>query len=176
MKNIQLIVVLAMLGSLSSCYKYTQPSEPKLSGRWRIDKIIYLRVDGSDTAKAQYYFPGDLYVSPEDAPLDSINVGFTEFAMDYSQIYFGSQPTFAGNIIWKEKYIYTVSEVNFEFPGFMKFETAEKQFVWKILFSEKENAIIQLKGEWEQNSIGFYGVQTATNYDDTRIYITRVGP
>ncbi len=162
---------------LISCKKYEQPSEPRLNGRWRIDKVIYQRINGNDTIDKLYYFTGDQYFAQnEDSPLDSINVGFTEFAMDNSSIYFNSSPTFAGNIKWKDVFFYSLSGVNFSFPGFISFQTEKEKKVWKVAYSGFENAILQLRGQWNPNSLGLYECQTATNYDDVQIYITRIGP
>ena len=171
------LLLFFLLLFLISCKKYEQPSEPKLSGRWRIDKVIYQRINDKDTLNQLYYYPGDQYFAPnEDSPLDSIEVGFTEFAMDYSCIYFNSSPTFAGNIKWKDVFFYSVTGVNFSFPGFISFQTETEKKVWKIVYSGVENAIIQLRGQWDPNSLGFYENQTSTNYDDVQIYITRIGP
>ena len=175
MKN-KLISILFLLPFVS-CIKYKQPTEPKLSGRWRIDKVIYQRVNGEDTVDQQYYLPGDQYIAPnDDSPLDSIKVGFTQFAMDYSRIYFKPHPTFAGKINWEDEFIYTVSEVNFTFPGFINFDSDSTKNVWRVVYSDFENAILQLRGQWNPNSLGFYAFQSATNYDDLQIHITRVGP
>jgi hypothetical protein len=175
MKSTFLFITLIVL--LFGCQKYELPSEPRLSGRWRIDKIVYQRINGKDTIDRMVYLPGDEYIAPNDStPLDSINVGFTEFAMDYAQIYFNSYPTFAGNIGWKDTYFYNVSEVNYAHPGYISFETEKTKNVWKVLFSEKEFARIQIRGKWNPNSLGFYGLQNAENYDDIQLFITRTGP
>ncbi len=162
---------------LISCQKYEQPSEPKLSGTWRIDKVIYQRINANDTLYKLLYFIGDQYIAQnEDSPLDSISVGFTEFAMDYSSIYFNSAPSFGGSIKWKNIYLYSISGVNFSCPGFISFQTEKGKKVWKVVYSDFETAIIQLRGPWDPNSFGLYQNQTATNYDDVQIHITRTGP
>ncbi len=172
----KLISILFLLPFVS-CIKYKQPTEPRLSGRWRIDKVIYQRINGEDTVDQQYYLPGDQYIAPnDDSPLDSIKVGFTQFAMDYSRIYFKPHPTFAGKINWEDEFIYTVSEVNFTFPGFISFDSDSTKNVWRVVYSDFENATLQLRGPWNPNSLGFYAIQGAENYDDLQINITRVGP
>jgi hypothetical protein len=176
-KMIKKIFLGAILFFIFGCQKYELPSEPRLSGRWRIDKVVYQRINGSDTLNQMTYFPGDQYIAPNDStPLNTINVGFTEFSMDYAEIYFNSYPTFAGNIGWKNKYFYNVTEVNYQHPGFISFQTEKTNVVWKVLRSEKEFAVLQIRGKWNPNSIGFFGLQNAENYDDTQLLITRTGP
>jgi hypothetical protein len=176
-KMIRKPLLFFVLLAFASCEKYKLPSEPKLSGRWRIDKVIYQRINGEDTVDQQYYLPGDQYIAPnDDSPLDSIKVGFTQFAMDYSRIYFKPHPTFAGKIKWEDEFIYTVSEVNFTFPGFISFDSDSTKNVWRVVYSDFENATLQLRGPWNPNSLGFYAIQGAENYDDIQIYITRLGP
>ena len=85
MKN--LILFLLSILILSSCVKYSEPKLLSLSGEYRIDKITYENRDNSNLN--QVFYPGDLYVNQsETKPLDSIAVGFTRIAMDYSTIYF----------------------------------------------------------------------------------------
>ena len=77
MKNIFKLFILLI--SLTSCIKYTQPKLLSLSGEYRIDKITYEKIDNTDTSDYMVFYPGDLYVNPNDVtPFDTIKVGFTK--------------------------------------------------------------------------------------------------
>ena len=85
MKNILFIILSVFV--LSSCVKYAQPKLLSLSGEYVIDKIVY--EDRDNDSSTSVFYPGDLYVNPsETKPLDSIKVGITKLALDYSVIYF----------------------------------------------------------------------------------------
>ena len=81
----KILHILSVLVLLTSCVKYAQPPLLSLSGEYRIDKITYENRDNDDLN--QVFYPGDLYVNEsETKPLDSISVGFTRMALDYSVI------------------------------------------------------------------------------------------
>ena len=170
-------IILASLALLSSCLKYELPSEPKLCGTWRIDNITYQRIEGEDTTSSITYSTGEYYIAPNDStPLDTVKVGFTFFAMDYGAVYFNPTAAYGGGVDYQQTYPHTVSEVNKAYPGFIKFQTEKTQCVWKVLSSQNEGMVIQTRGPWRQESLGFYGLQTATNYDVVRMTLTRIGP
>ncbi len=74
---------------LSSCLKYGEPDSLSLNGEYRVDKITYELTDNSQTTNSMVFYPGDLYVNPnEKFPLDTIEVGFTPIHIDYSMIRF----------------------------------------------------------------------------------------
>ena len=82
-----------LLISLSSCVKYTQPKLLSLSSEYRVDKITYEQTDNSSSPQSMVFYPGDLYVNPNDiSPFDSIPVGFFKLHMDYVQIRFSPNP------------------------------------------------------------------------------------
>ena len=173
----KLCLIAGCIALLTSCLKYELPSEPKLSGTWRIDKITYHRVEEKDTIETLTYHTGELYTAANDStPLQNVKVGFTYFAMDYASVYFTPKAAYGGGVDYQDIYFHTVSEVNKVHPGYLKFQTEKTQCVWKILQSETEGLIIQTRGQWRQESIGFYGLQTATNYDIITMKLTRIGP
>lgn len=173
----KVVITLSSLILLVSCLKYELPSEPRISGTWRIDKITYHRVEDKDTIETLIYNTGQLFIAPNDStPLDTVKVGFTTFAMDYSSIYFNAYPAYGGGVDYQNIYFHTISEVNRVHPGYMQFQTEKTQCVWKLLNTELEGVEIQTRGTWNQSSVGFYGLQSATNYDIITMILTRIGP
>ena len=98
--------LLLLLLILTSCLKYSQPKLLSLSGEYRIDKITYENRD--NLSLNHVFYPGDLYVNPsETKPLDSIQVGFSRLALDYSTIYFDPiDNPMSGSTTWNKKYFY----------------------------------------------------------------------
>ena len=173
----KLCLIAGCIALLTSCLKYELPSEPKISGTWRIDKITYHRIEDKDTIETLIYNTGEFFIAPNDStPLDTVKVGFTTFAMDYGTIYFNPHPAYGGGVDYQNIYLHTISEVNKVHPGFMKFQTEKTQCVWKLMQSQLEGLEIQTRGQWKQDSWGFYGLQTATNYDVITMKLTRTGP
>lgn len=162
---------------LFACTKYSQPSEPKLSGEWQIDLIEYFRIEDGDTIDNLIYLPGDLYTNPNDnSPLDSMAPGFTRFHMDYSMISFQPKLIYGGRTIWSEQYFYHVTEVSHICPGFIKFKYNDIKQIWKVKQSGYTNLILELKGQWDPQSYGYYDFQTSATYDAVNIRCTRLGP
>ncbi len=177
MKNIIYLFIFSGILGLNSCLKYSQPSSPKLSGEWRFDQMDYMRIENDDTLNPIVYSPGDIYTNSNDKfPLDSINIGFTRISMDYGSIRFNPIAKFGGGTDWLKTYFHTVTEVNNAFPGFLCFETEFGKNVWKIVYTDYETMILQFKGEWDPNSLGFFALQSADNYDVLTARFTRVGP
>jgi hypothetical protein len=173
------ILLVPALFFFLSCTKYSQPSEPKLSGEWQIDMVEYYRIENGDTINSMVYLPGDLYVNPNDnSPLDTIEVGFTRFHMDYSVISFKPVLAYGGATKWKEQFFYGVSEVSHTCPGFMKFQYGEKKCVWKVKNSSffYSSLNLELKGQWDPESLGYYNLQSATAYDAVVIRCSNLGP
>jgi hypothetical protein len=177
MINKIILRLLILIPLVCSCVKYAQPSHPVLSGQWRIDELEYMRIESGDTSNQIIYSPGDVYLNDTDQfPIDSIAVGFTKLSMDYASIRFCPVQQFDGSIEWLKPYFYSVTEVNYSFPGFLCFETEFGNNVWKIILTENENMILQLKGDWDPNSLGFFNLQSADNYDVIYARLSRVGP
>jgi hypothetical protein len=98
--------LLISLFVLTSCVKYGEPVSLSLSGEYVIDKIVYDNRD--DNSLDQVIYPGTDYVNPsETAPLDSITVGQTRIALDYSVIYFDPVDNpLTGSTTWNKKFTY----------------------------------------------------------------------
>lgn len=166
MKKIFLIFTAFLL--LTSCVKYAQPPLLSLSGEYRIDKITYENKDNSSIN--QVFYPGDLYVNQsETKPLDSIYVGFTRLALDYSVIYFDPIDLPSGGTTWNKKYTYyTHGQLTVYDFGYIIFNYDGTRRVWKILDDGVESLVIRTSGSYDfgSNSSG----------ETTTMFFTRVGP
>ena len=166
MKKIFLILI--TLISLTSCVKYAQPPLLSLSGEYRIDKITYENRDNSSFN--QVFYPGDLYVNEsETKPLDSISVGFTKLALDYSIIYFDPIDLPSGGTTWNKKFTYyTHGQRTVYDYGYIVFDYDGTRRVWKILDDQAESLVIRTSGSYDYGSNS--GGETTT------MFLTRVGP
>lgn len=164
----KLLFLISLLIVLTSCVKYAQPPLLSLSGEYRIDKITYENRDNSSLN--QVFYPGDLYVNPsETKPLDSISVGFTRMALDYSIIYFNPVDLPSGGTTWTKKFTYYThgQRTVYDF-GYIVFDYDGTRRVWKILDDGAESLVIRTSGSYDfgSNSSG----------ETTTMYLTRVGP
>lgn len=179
----RLLSFISVFYILYSCEKYSQPSEPKIQGQWQVTRVDFYRIEDSDTINELHYYPGDLFVLPnENNPLDTINVGQTFFACSGAEILFNPYFGYGGRTNYKKRYFYTISEVNFEYPGFISFDTEKNRNVWKIIYTDYSGMLLQMKGQWDPESsfakkvtIG-YGQQRASKYDVIYVKCTRIGP
>jgi hypothetical protein len=166
MKNLFLLIVSIVL--FSSCLKYGEPQLLSLSGEYRFDKITYENRDNQN--QNQVFYPGDLYVNPsETKPLDSIAVGFTKMAMDYSIIYFNPTDLPSGGTTWNKKYTYYVQgHNNLNDLGYIIFDYDGTRRIWKIIDDGQESLVIRTSGSYSSgpNSSG----------ETTTMFLTRVGP
>ena len=167
-----------------SCEKYSQPSEPKIQGQWLITRVDFYRIENDDTLKEYHYYPGDVFILPnENTPLDTIIVGTTSFSCSGVEFYFNPYFIYGGATSYKNRYFYSVTEVNYDFPGFVYFNSEKRKNVWKIISSEYISGLfLQLKGQWDPNT-GFikkstlgYSGQRASKYDALYIQCARIGP
>ena len=153
---------------ITSCVKYAQPPLLSLSGEYRIDKITYENRDNSGLN--QVFYPGDLYVNEsETKPIDSISVGFTRLALDYSIIYFNPVDLPSGGTTWSKKYTYyTHGQRSVYDYGYIVFNYDGTRRVWKILDDGVESLAIRTSGSYDfgSNSSG----------ETTTMFLTRVGP
>ena len=153
---------------MTSCVKYAQPPLLSLSGEYRIDKITYENRDNSSLN--QVFYPGDLYVNEsETKPIDSISVGFTRLALDYSIIYFNPVDLPSGGTTWSKKYTYyTHGQRSVYDYGYIVFNYDGTRRVWKILDDGVESLAIRTSGSYDfgSNSSG----------ETTTMFLTRVGP
>ena len=164
----KILSILSVLILLTSCVKYSQPPLLSLSGEYRIDKITYENKD-NDTLDVVFY-PGDLYVNPsETKPLDSIQVGFTRMALDYSIIYFDPVDLPNGSTTWNKKYTYyTHGQRTVYDYGYIVFDYDGTRRVWKILDDQAESLVIRTSGSYD------YGSNSSG--ETTTMFLTRVGP
>lgn len=164
----KILHILSVLVLLTSCVKYAQPPLLSLSGEYRIDKITYENKD-NDTLDEVFY-PGDLYVNPsETKPIDSIKVGFTRMALDYSIIYFDPTDLPNGSTTWNKKFTYyTHGQRSVYDYGYIVFDYDGTRRVWKILDDQAESLVIRTSGSYD------YGSNSSG--ETTTMFLTRVGP
>jgi hypothetical protein len=164
----KILYILSVLVLLTSCVKYVQPPLLSLSGEYRIDKITYENRDNDDLN--QVFYPGDLYVNPsETKPLDSISVGFTRMALDYSVIYFDPVDSPSGTTTWNKKFTYyTHGQRTVYDYGYIVFDYDGTRRVWKILDDQAESLVIRTSGS--------YDIGSGSSGETTTMFLTRVGP
>lgn len=164
----KILYILSVLVLLTSCVKYAQPPLLSLSGEYRIDKITYENRDNDDLN--QVFYPGDLYVNEsETKPLDSISVGFTRMALDYSVIYFDPVDSPSGTTTWNKKFTYyTHGQRTVYDYGYIVFDYDGTRRVWKILDDQAESLVIRTSGS--------YDIGSGSSGETTTMFLTRVGP
>lgn len=164
----KILYILSVLVLLTSCVKYSQPPLLSLSGEYRIDKITYENRDNDDLN--QVFYPGDLYVNEsETKPLDSISVGFTRMALDYSVIYFDPVDSPSGTTTWNKKFTYyTHGQRTVYDYGYIVFDYDGTRRVWKILDDQAESLVIRTSGS--------YDIGSSSSGETTTMFLTRVGP
>jgi hypothetical protein len=164
----KILISFISLVLITSCVKYAQPPLLSLSGEYRIDKITYENRDNSSLN--QVFYPGDLYVNEsETKPIDSISVGFTRLALDYSIIYFNPVDLPSGGTTWSKKYTYyTHGQRSVYDYGYIVFNYDGTRRVWKILDDGVESLAIRTSGSYDFGS--------NTSGETTTMFLTRVGP
>jgi hypothetical protein len=164
----KILISFISLVLMTSCVKYAQPPLLSLSGEYRIDKITYENRDNSGLN--QVFYPGDLYVNEsETKPIDSISVGFTRLALDYSIIYFNPVDLPSGGTTWSKKYTYyTHGQRSVYDYGYIVFNYDGTRRVWKILDDGVESLAIRTSGSYDFGS--------NTSGETTTMFLTRVGP
>jgi hypothetical protein len=164
----KILISFISLVIMTSCVKYAQPPLLSLSGEYRIDKITYENRDNSGLN--QVFYPGDLYVNEsETKPIDSISVGFTRLALDYSIIYFNPVDLPSGGTTWSKKYTYyTHGQRSVYDYGYIVFNYDGTRRVWKILDDGVESLAIRTSGSYDFGS--------NTSGETTTMFLTRVGP
>jgi len=164
----KILISFISLVLMTSCVKYAQPPLLSLSGEYRIDKITYENRDNSGLN--QVFYPGDLYVNEsETKPIDSISVGFTRLALDYSIIYFNPVDLPSGGTTWGKKYTYyTHGQRSVYDYGYIVFNYDGTRRVWKILDDGVESLAIRTSGSYDFGS--------NTSGETTTMFLTRVGP
>ena len=160
--------ILLSIFTLTSCVKYGEPKSLSLSGEYVIDKIVY--EDRDNDSSFMVFYPADEYVNPsETKPLESIIVGQTKLALDYSVIYFDPTDTPSGSTTWNKKYTYYVQGHNNLYDlGYIVFDYDGTRRVWKIIDDGVESLVIRTSGSYD------YGSNSSG--EQTVMYLTRVGP
>jgi hypothetical protein len=170
MKYYSIIVILLL--TLTSCYKqYSEPKTLSLSGEYIIDKITYSKIENSTSPGDKVYYGGDIYVNPNGSfPMDSINVGFTEWHLDYSVISFNPHTLNTGKVIWEKQYFYNVTghHTNYDL-GYLDFTLDDgSRRLFKIIDDGVENLVLRTTGQWVTGASG--------PEESVTLYLTRVGP
>lgn len=168
MKNLFYLFILVI--TLTSCVKYEQPPLLSLSGEYRIDKITYQKVDGTQSPDDMVYYPGDEFVNPNGiSPFDSVNVGFTPVSIDYSLIRFKPVKLAGGTTKWLEEYgYYVVGQMTQYDLGYIKMMYNGTAIVLKIIEDGQESLVLRTTGQWAD---GNSGSDVSLTY-----FLTRVGP
>jgi len=167
MKN--LFVFFAIIFSLTSCIKYTQPKLLSLNGEYRIDKITYEEIDNTDTNEFMVFYPGDMYINPnESSHFDTIAVGFYRLHMDNVIMRFCPNPLPDGSTVWGEEYFYeVVGETNTNLGNLIvNFDGTRK--VFNIIEDGNETLVLRSTGQWASGSSGAN--------ESITLFLTRVGP
>jgi hypothetical protein len=180
----RLFLAVILLFFIFSCKKYDQPSEPKIQGQWLVTRIDFYRIESNDTINELHFYPGELFIlQNEKTPLDTIRVGETFFSCSGAEIFFDPYFGFGGRTYYNKHYFYSITEVNYNYPGFISFDTELRRNVWKIIYTDYlYGMLLQTKGQWDQNSGEFkqltigYGAQRAKKYDVIYVKCSRLGP
>ena len=168
MKSIFFVLITIL--TLISCEKYQEPTLLSLSGEYRFDKITYEQIDNTNSSNSMVYYPGDLYVNPNETfPMDSIAVGFERMHMDYSVIRFDPINNADGSVTWTKEYTYNVyGQYSSNDLGYIQFNCNGSTRTWKIIEDGVESLVLRTSGQWANGSSG----------SDVSItmFLTRVGP
>jgi len=154
---------------LSSCVKYSQPKLLSLSGEYVVDKITYGQIDNTNDPNNMVFYPGDLYVNPNEThPFDTIPVGFYKIHLDYTIISFSPSPNPDGSTTWNEKYLYDVYNQTNTYLGDLAITMNGTTRVFSIIEDGLENLVLRTKGQWVFGSSGAD--------ESITLYLTRIGP
>jgi hypothetical protein len=155
---------------LASCTKYAQPPTLSLSGEYRIDRITYEKVDNTESSDMMVFYPGDAYVNPNESfPLDTIQVGFTRWHLDYSAIRFTANNNPDGSLEWGSPYFYdTMGQGSIYDFGYIQFDINGTRRVWKIVDDALESLTFRTAGLWANSANG--------PNEQITIHLTRTGP
>jgi hypothetical protein len=169
MNKVTFLIVLSVL--ITSCIKYEEKTYPTLDGEYIIDKVTITATDQSITNIDSTYQPGTMFVNPnENHPMDTIKVGFTEWAFDASQIYMSPYTNQTGTKVWSEKYFYEVHQygITSNDKGYIQFYINGTKRIFKIIDDGLESLTLRTTGQWP---IGNNGPDISIT-----LQLTRVGP
>lgn len=165
----QIIVFLISFFFLSSCIKYTQPKLLSLSGEYRIDKITYEKIDNTDTSDYMVFYPGDMYINPNDSnPFDTIQVGFSKVAFDYQMFFYNPTLNLDGSTYWGNKCGYSVKNQSNSYLGTLVIDINGSRKVFQIIEDNLESLVLRSTGQWAYGSAG--------SNESITMFLTRVGP
>lgn len=163
-----LVYTIGLILALTSCVKYEEPKSLSLSGEYRIDKITYESIGNNPVTMV--YYPGQLYVNPsETAPLDTIEVGFSRLALDYSTVYINPIDYPNGTTVWQNQYFYFVHGQYSAYDlGYIQFDYNGTTRTWKIIDDGLESLVIRTSGSYPYGNAG--------PMETTTYFLTRIGP
>jgi hypothetical protein len=165
----QIIVFLMSFLFLVSCQKYTQPKLLSLSGEYRIDKITYEKIDNTDTADYMIFYPGDMYINPNDVnPFDTIQVGFSKMAFDYQMFFYNPTLNPDGSTSWGDECSYSVKNESNSYLGTLVININGSAKVFQIIDDGLETLVLRSTGQWAYGSSG--------SNESITMLLTRVGP
>jgi hypothetical protein len=169
MNKVTFLLLLSVL--MTSCLKYEQKTYPTLDGEYIIDKVTITAVDQSISNIDSVYQPGSVFVnSNEIHPMDTIKVGFTEWAFDASQIYISPYTNQMGTKVWSEKYFYEVHQygITSNDKGYIQFYVNGTKRIFKIIDDGLESLTLRTTGQWPNGNNG--------SEISITLQLTRVGP
>lgn len=171
MKLVKSIIIGISAVLLWSCeYQGNNPVTVSLSGEYVIDRITSHSTDNTTNTNEQIFLPGDLYLNPYDVfPMDSIQVGFTRWHLDYNIISFYPVQNQNGQTIWQRKYFYSVVHSFSQHDlGYIKFQVNGSIRIFKIIHDGMESLTLRTSGLWPYANLG-------PNQSVT-LHLTRIGP
>ena len=168
MKTIFLLFISIVF--FSSCEVYQQPTLLSLSGEYVVDRITKHSTENSTNTNDLVYRPGDEYINRDDIfPMDSIQVGFTRWHLDYMVISFYPYQNNNGRTIWQRQYYYDVVNHNSIYDlGYLQFQANGSVRTFKILDDQAESITLRTTGLWPYSNIGPNQLVT--------VHLTIIGP
>ncbi len=142
-----------------------------MDGEYIIDKITVTDVDQSVNKINKTFLPGDVYTNGSEIhPMDTINVGFTEWAFDASQIYMSPYTNQNATKVWTERYFYEVRQLGItnDDKGYIQFYVNGTKRVFQIIDDGLESLTLRSTGQWPN---GNNGAEVSIT-----LQLTRVGP
>lgn len=166
----KIIVAFLIVLLFSSCEVYQEPALLSLSGEYVIDRVTFQSTENSTNPVNKVYSPGDNFINSYDVfPMETINVGFTRWHLDYSVISFFPIQSNDGTTVWQRQYFYNVINHNSIYDlGYIKFQVNGSVRIFKILSDENESLTLRTTGLWPYANIGANQLVT--------LKLTRIGP
>lgn len=155
---------------INSCERYESPSSLSLSGQYVIEMIIQEKSNNSIVTKDSIYLPGSTYINSLDRfPMDMIEVGHTQWHLDYSVISFLPLYTPTGRIIWQKQYFYNIigHYTTYDF-GYLDFICDGERRIFKILDDQAERIILK--------STDYWGYSQLRPNESLTLFLKRIGP